>query len=637
MRILQLHCDYVSFKPKQKALKNAPELSEEEKKGAKLENVVVVFSSFEVGDNEAVLLQAVKDVQKNFQEVKAENLLLYPYAHLSNNLAPPGDAIQLLNRFLELSKIIAKNAKKSPFGYYKEFELKCKGHPLAELSKSIQTGALEEKASKLGAKETIIETVRKGQELVSESIKQEAKVKSELKIMTPKGELFDSNKFDYSKHDKLKTFINYEEKKNRSYAVEPAHYKIMQEQELVAQEPGSDSGNLRWYPKGKLIKKLLEKRVTDWCVEYGANEVETPIMYDFTHPALKKYLNRFPARQYVIQSDDKLFFLRFAACFGQFLITHDAQITYKHLPLRMFELTRYSFRREQSGEVSGLRRLRAFTMPDMHTLCADLEESKKEFFQQFLLCYEWNQSLGIEFETAFRVQKDFFEENKDFYEKMVAHLGKPVLIELFEERYAYFITKFEFNYIDQYDKASGLNTVQIDVENCDTFDLNFVAADGKKKKPILLHTSIPGAIERVLFAIIEKEAEKTKRGEIPCYPVFLSPTQVRLIPITDNQVDYCKQVMAELRQARIRVDVDDRNDTLQSKIRDAGKEWIPFIAVVGEREVKENSLAVTHRSKKIKENLTVKELAFLVKDLTLNEPFEKLSLSPYLSKRVKFS
>ena len=109
----------------------------------------------------------------------------------------------------------------------------------------------------------------------------------------------------------------------------------MKRLEIADYEPGSDPGNIRWYPKGRMIKSLLEQYVTARVAAYGGMEVETPIMYDFNHPSLKSYLNRFPARQYMLKSEDKELFLRFAACFGQFLMAHDAQISYKQLPIKL--------------------------------------------------------------------------------------------------------------------------------------------------------------------------------------------------------------------------------------------------------------------------------------------------------------
>ncbi|MBI4360271.1 threonine--tRNA ligase [Candidatus Micrarchaeota archaeon] len=153
MRLLELHCDYINVLPKKKALKSIGELSEDEKKGVRMENVLVVFSSFEEGDDESVLERAVVEIQKNFKEVNADSVLVYPYAHLSHKLAKPALAQTLLDSFLIKVRAFAPNAQKSPFGYYKEFELKCKGHPLAELSKTITSETLQTQVKTLGGKD----------------------------------------------------------------------------------------------------------------------------------------------------------------------------------------------------------------------------------------------------------------------------------------------------------------------------------------------------------------------------------------------------------------------------------------------------------------------------------------------------
>src|SRR3989442_248284 len=132
-------------------------------------------------------------------------------------------------------------------------------------------------------------------------------------------------------------------------------------------------------------------------------EVESPVMYDFEHPALKSYLNRFPARQYVVQTPNKKTFLRFSACFGQFLIMKDMVISYKQLPLSLYELTRYSFRAEQRGELAGLRRLRAFTMPDCHALCADVEQAKTQFMVRFEVARKLLEDFGFSMPDDFDV------------------------------------------------------------------------------------------------------------------------------------------------------------------------------------------------------------------------------------------
>src|SRR3989449_5430458 len=147
-------------------------------------------------------------------------------------------------------------------------------------------------------------------------------------------------------------------------------------------------------------------------------EVECPVMYDFEHPALKSYLDRFPARQYVVQTPNKRAFLRFSACFGQFLIMKDMVISYKQLPLSLYEMTRYSFRAEQRGEVAGLRRLRAFTMPDCHPPVSDVALAKEELMVRFEGAWDLLQECGLsiphDFEVGMRGTNGVLDADKDF-------------------------------------------------------------------------------------------------------------------------------------------------------------------------------------------------------------------------------
>ena len=259
--------------------------------------------------------------------------------------------------------------------------------------------------------------------------------------------------------------------------------------------------------------------------EYGGMEVETPIMYNLEHPTLANYLNRFPARQYTIESDDDHYFLRFAACFGQFLMGKDAVISYKNLPMKIYELTRYSFRREQKGELTGLRRLRSFTMPDVHAFCRDLDQAKEEFIARFNFSADVLEGIGIhnsDYELGVRVTEDFWITNKDFVENLVKIHGKPVLVEMWRERFFYFILKWERNFVDNLDKASALSTDQIDVENGERYDIKFMEEDGTQKHPLILHCSPSGAIERDIYALLEKAAFDMKVGKRPSLPLWLA-------------------------------------------------------------------------------------------------------------------
>ena len=375
-------------------------------------------------------------------------------------------------------------------------------------------------------------------------------------------------------------------------------------------------------------------------IAYGAMEVETPIMYDFHHPSLADYLNRFPARQYLLKTEDKELFLRFAACFGQFLMMHDAQFSYKQMPLKVYELTRYSFRREKSGEVVGLRRLRAFTMPDCHAFCTDMDQAKKEFITRFNLSVEVLSNIGLskeDYEVAIRFTKDFYDENKEFIAHLAKIFGKPLLAEVWAERFFYFRLKWDANFVDNQDKAAALSTDQIDVENAKRYEITYVDEKGEKQYPLILHCSPSGAIERCVYALLEKAYKEQQSGKLPMLPLWLSPTQVRLIPMSDKYTEKVEEIAQQIESHCIRVDIDDRVSTLQKRVREAETEWVPYVVVVGQREIESGVLSIRDREAHGKvHNMKLDELITKIKSELEGKPFKPLPLPRNLSKRPQF-
>ena len=631
MRILQLHSNFIEYKPVEKEIEEAEESGKETRR---LEDLVVLFTSVEEGDDESVVLRAVEDIKGYLDTVKADRILIYPYAHLSSNLAKPREALKVLRELERRAREAGIETYRAPFGWCKQFTISIKGHPLAEQFKTV-----------LPAREAV-----KGKpsgEVVSKALKAEEKIKSYWFILQPDGKMVPVEEFDFSGHGNLEKFAKYEISKVRVAMQVPPHVTLMKRLEIADYEPGSDPGNMRWYPKGALMKSLIEDYVTRKVVEYGAMEVETPVMYDLQHPSLADYFNRFPARQYIVKSEDKEYFLRFSACFGQFLMMHDAQISYRQLPLRVYELTRYSFRREKSGELSGLRRLRAFTMPDCHALCADLDQAKEEVMRRLRLSMETLEAFGLgreDYELAVRFTRDFYRENKEFVTSLVKEFGKPALIEMWDRQFFYFVLKWEFNFVDNLDKASALSTDQIDTENGQRYGITYVDEKGERRHPLILHCSPSGAIERVIYAMLEKAYRDQLNGKAPMFPVWLSPVQVRVIPVSERFIPDAEKIADELgmESHRIRVDVDDRPLTLQKKIREAEMEWIPYIVVVGRREVESGVLAVRDRqTEKVGKpaeikKMSLKELVEEIKNQTRGKPFKPLALPRAVSQRPRF-
>lgn len=609
MRILQLHCDSIDYTPTKKEIKSAEDIKPEP---VHLEEVLVAFVAIEQGDDSQVAQNATDQIIKTMEKIGCKRLLLYPYAHLSSNLAAPLAAMSLLKEMEEAASSL--DVSRSPFGWTKSYSLKVKGHPMAESFR----------------------VITKKDEESSKALEIESKIKSYWNILAPDGTMSPIEEYNFANSPKLETLAKYESAKKRSVDEPPPHVALMKKMAIADYEPASDSGNMRFYPNGRLIKSLIEQYVTGRVKEYGGYEVETPIMYDSHHPSMESYFNRFPARQYSINSEGKHLFLRFAACFGQFLMANDFQMSYKNLPYRLYEMTRYSFRREQSGELVGLRRLRAFTMPDCHAFCKDMPQALEELRTRFDLSKSVIGELGIgedSYEMAIRFTEDFYNQNKQLILEIVKKHNRPVLVEMWKEKFFYFVLKWEFNYIDAAGKASALSTDQIDIENADRYGIDFVDENNERRRPIILHNSPSGAVERIIYALLENAARDAREGKKPQLPLWLAPTHVRIIPLKEEFTGFSDKLSEKISSHNIRVDIDDRNESIGKRIREAEKEWIRYILVIGQKEADSAVLNIRDRS-----TGSTREVSFddFIKEVTGyigGKPFLTLNQPRYISRR----
>ena len=627
MRMLQIHSDGFSYEAKRKALKTAKDL--EEKVYKTEDSCLVNFIAAETSDEaniKGAATTTAKMIAAAAEEVKENNIVVYPWVHLTETPSKPSTGIKLLNGITEDLRERGFNVVQVPFGWYKAFEIHCKGHPLAERSKVLDI-------SKEIAKGADVD-VTEGEDLTA--LQAEEKAISEFWIVEPDGTMTDVKKFDYKKYKELDLYVKYETAKDRTVHEPPAHIEIMKNLELVDYEPGSDAGNFRWPPRGLTLKKAIEERVTSEMIDYGAHVVQTPLIYDYEHPSLKSYLQRFPSRQYVVRSGDRDYFARFSACFGQFLLISQAVVSHKQLPLKLFEIAP-SYRREQSGELAGMRRPRAFTMPDIHEIVADVEMAKDAVNNQLVFVRKLMDELEVDYEVSLRLLRSFFEENKEFIMEFVAKIGKPIMIEIFEERYAYFVFKAEWNVVDTQQKSGCLATIQIDVENSDRFNIKYVDDDGQEKYPLILHTSPSGSIERILYGVLEQASKDMKRGKVPHIPLWMTPVQVRMVPVNENLVDYCIEIGQTLQEAGIRFEIDDRQQTLGKRIRSAEKLWVPYILVVGDKEKDSGVLSIRRREHKDQVNMKVEDLISEISEKTAFAPKQRLMLPSLVSKQPIFS
>jgi len=643
MRVLQLHAELFEYEPVTREIDEEYADQDVSLDKVRLQDLVVTLVAIEEGDDISVVKFAAQDIKRYMQGIKNNKLLIYPYSHLSSNLASPQQALAIMNMMKEETMKEDIEVKRAPFGWTKSFSVKVKAHPLAENFRTYDKSSITKYSDKESGSlsKTALNNSGTG---ISSALSAEDSLRSQWFVLKPDGNMIPLKEYKYlNNQSNLKSLISYEIEKRRAVDEIPPHVKLMRKLAIADYEPASDSGNMRFYPKGRLIKSLIEQYVTKMVSDYGGIEIETPIMYDSKHPSLESYFNRFPARQYNIATDHgKHYFLRFAACFGQFLMAKDLLISYKNLPLRLYELTRYSFRREKTGEVVGLKRLRAFSMPDCHAFCRNMEEAKSELLKRFDLSTTVLNDLGIstssDIEMAIRFTENCFQENKDMIIELARKFDRPVLVELWKERFFYFILKWEFNFIDSQGKASALSTDQIDIENSKRYNISFVDEDGSKKYPVILHNSPSGAIERVIYALLEKAAKSSKTGEKPTLPLWLSPTQMRLIPVTSNHTAYCKEIADTLSKKYIRVDLDDRDESVGKKIRDAEMEWINYIVVIGDTEVEEAKFQIRDRlNLSERRTMTIDGLADEITNKTADKPYLPLNLPMLLSKRPQFT
>ncbi len=610
MRLLLIHSDYIEYEAKKKT-KMAEENAVLQDREEDALTVFCAVESIDEEDLDGVILQAIGEIDRTAEQVKADKIVVYPYAHLSNDLASPETAIAVLNALKAGLEAEGYAVKRAPFGWYKSFKISCKGHPLSELSKTIVPG--EEGAVKREKKE----------------------VTHDWFVLTPDGKQHDYK--EYLNDSPFGCLV----KKELGIAVpvggEPAHVGLMRSKELVDYEPASDVGCLRWMPKGKLIRDLLADYVLRMVLEYGGTPVETPVMYDLGDRAIYEHAEKFGERQYRFKSNNRNMMLRFAACFGMFSIMRDMHISPNNLPMKMYELSTYSFRHEQKGEVIGLKRLRAFTMPDMHSLCTDMPEALKCFEEQLSMGWQTGRDFETELVAAFRCTEDFYAQHEAWVKKIVKESNCPMLIEILSDRVHYWVAKIDLAAIDGQLRPIENPTVQIDVESSTRFNIKYHKEDGTPVHPPILHCSPTGSVERVICAILENISTQ----KVPSLPTWLSPVQVRVVPVAERHLPYAEEVCNGINAAQIRCDLDDREESVGKKVREAGMDWVPYVIVVGDEEVASKKLTVTIRKKSqpnkpLKEQLSTEALITAVKKDTEGKPFRPLYTPRKLSMKARY-
>ena len=539
MKTLNLHVDYIEFQSLKKALKSMSDLSEKDKKPKKIKEALVVFVAVEKTDSNVkeVVKKLVDNTKDIAKQVKAKNIVLYPYAHLSQNLGSPELAVKVLE---ESQKALEKqkfSVSRAPFGYYKSFELKVKGHPLSELSREIKI-----EGSEAGEKYDPKQLLRE----ISKSKLDKSKLKdNDHRILGRQMDLF-------SFHD-----------------VAP--------------------GMVFWHNSGLIIREELIKFWRQEHEKAGYQEISTPQILDKKIWQISGHWEKYNENNFLTEYEKRNFLIKPMNCPGGMLIYKNSPKSYKDLPLRVGELG-IVHRQELSGVLAGLFRVVQFIQDDAHIYCTEKQVNSEvmEVVKLTKLFYDkFNLNFKIEFST--RPKKRIGTKKEwDKAEKLLEDVLKKnkLKYKLNKGDGAFYGPKIDFHVTDSLGRTWQTATIQLDLLLPERFDINYMDKDNKRKRPIILHRTVLGSLERFLGIILEHY-----RGRLP---TWLAPVQVKVLSFTDRSEKYGKKVLEELKKQipNLRIDSDFSQSTVGSKVKEAEIMKVPYIIVVGDKEEKEKSLAV---------------------------------------------
>ena len=580
----------------------------DELKKDSVDDALIVFCTIENNDRQntdSLIYETANEISKVASNIGTTNILIYPYAHLSDDLGPPSLAIPLLKKLTEILASHGLNVKRSPFGYYKSFKLECKGHPMSELSKSISV-------EKPKSKPKPIET--------------------KFKVFSPDGKLSDPEEYlEYHDHE-FKSLIEKEVFRKALHGGEPKYLEYCKKFG-VEWEPYSDVGHMRFGPNGTLLFELISEHAWSQAKATGIPilRVRGTNMFDLSIEPVKQHAELFGDRLYEVELDQKHFVMRYAACHQQFAMVKDWTLSYKQLPFGTYELAD-SYRLEQSGELLLCFRVRKLHMPDLHIYCKDTDEAKTVSHKVHEKIYEEIRSLGREYVSIYNTTQEFFEKNKNYFMELVKVEKKPILINFVPEGIFYWVLNVEYTIIDDLDRPREIATFQIDVGNAERFNISYTDHNGEKKYPAIIHTAIIGTIERYMFTIFDCARKAEKLGMKPQLPLWLSPTQIRIIPVTSEQLMDANRMANELEKI-CRVDIDDREETLQKRIRDAEIFWVPYIIVIGKKELEFKKYPVRIRNEKKTRDFTIDQLLNELREKNKGYPFVPMTLPRLVSTR----
>ncbi|MBO4963011.1 MAG: threonine--tRNA ligase [Clostridia bacterium] len=389
--------------------------------------------------------------------------------------------------------------------------------------------------------------------------------------------------------------IQLEEAKKRD------HNRLGRELGLFMTEEVIGQGLPLLMPKGYKVIQVMQRFIEDEEEKRGFMLTKTPLMAKSDLYKISGHWYHYRDKMFVLgdpdaEEDQEILALRPMTCPFQYQIYKNGLKSYRDLPVRYAE-TATLFRKEASGEMHGLIRVRQFTLSDGHIICTP-EQIEGEFKRCVDLSYYILKCLGMENDVSFRFSKrgksnkEKYIDNDKAWEETEA-LMKQILDNLkidyveADDEAAFYGPKLDVQAKNIFGKEDTLITIQLDFAAGTSFGMTYVDADGEKKTPFVIHRSSIGCYERTMAMLIEKYAG--------AFPTWLAPTQVKILPVTDRSLNYCKDLLDKFNYNKVRAEIDTRNEKIGRKIRDAQLEKVPYMLIIGDKEVEENTVSVRSR------------------------------------------
>jgi threonyl-tRNA synthetase len=560
MKTLNLHCDYIKFKALKKALKSIEEIAPNQAQEGEAKNCLVVLTAIEKGDSKETSKQLSESIKKIAIDVKTQTIVLYPYAHLSSNLGSPETAIKILN---ETAKQLAPlKVIQAPFGYYKTFELKVKGHPLSELSREFKI---------------------EGNEVEEEELTNEQRSKLLRQISKAK---LDTSKIKENDH------------------------RILGNKMDLWSFNSSAPGMVFWHAKGLHLKNKLIEYWRELHRQKNYSEISTPQILDKKLWEVSGHWEKFKENMFITEYEKRKLAIKPMNCPGGMMVYKTSPKSYKDLPLRVGELG-VVHRIELSGVLGGLMRVMQFTQDDAHIFCTE-KHLKDEIAKIIDLTNEMYKTFNIKIdhvELSTRPEKRIGSEKFwDLSEKALEGVlkEKKMKYTINSGDGAFYGPKIDFHIKDSLGRTWQTSTIQLDMALPERFELEYTAENGSNKRPIMLHRTIYGSLERFLGIITEHFNGK--------FPLWLSPNQIKVMTLNDNVKDHAQDIYKELFQEGFQVELNDKSESMGKKARDAQIQRFNYLVTVGEQEKKENKIAVKARDSKEIITMTLEEFKEKIKN-----------------------